>query len=245
MLRRRCTVGKMRDIMSAAPVYMAPGQSALAAARAMKRHATGPVLVLAEVHGRHGRLYAEDAAIRLADRPGQLYQLLVLATLLSAPIPAETAVAAAGELFAAGYRSPKAMSEASWQDRVDALGRGHYRRYDERTATMLGDGAELLTGKWHGDLRKLRDDADGGADGIASRLTEFPGVGPTGASIFLREVHEVWPGVAPYVDAKVTSGAHRVRLPAGRDPLAGLLAASGQPARPAAAPVRVPPSPPA
>jgi hypothetical protein len=75
--------------------------------------------------------------------------------------------------------------------------------------------------------------------GIASRLTEFPGVGPTGASIFLREVQEVWPAVAPYVDAKVTSGAHRVRLPADRESLAGLLAASGQPARLAAALVRV------
>ena len=51
----------------------------------------------------------------------------MLATLLSAPIPADTAVAAARELFAAGDRNPKAMSEASWQDRVDALGRGHYR----------------------------------------------------------------------------------------------------------------------
>ena len=49
------------------------------------------------------------------------------------------------------------MSEAGWQDRVDALGRAHYRRYDERTATMLGDGADLLSGRWHGDLRKLRD----------------------------------------------------------------------------------------
>jgi CBS domain-containing protein len=39
---------RMRDIMSAAPVYMAPGQSALAAARAMKRHATATVLVLAD-----------------------------------------------------------------------------------------------------------------------------------------------------------------------------------------------------
>src|SRR5256884_4007874 len=180
---------------------------------------------------RYGRTFAEEAGIRLADRPAPLYQLLVLTTLLSARISAGVAVAAARELFADGYRSPKAMSEASWQDRVDALGRGHYRRYDERTATMLGDGAELLTGKWHGDLRKLRDDADGGADGIASRLTEFPGVGPAGASIFLREVQEVWPGVAPYVDAKVTSGAHRMRLPAARDPLARLLAASGQPAR--------------
>jgi endonuclease III len=199
--------------------------------------------IVRELLARHGRLYAEDAGVRLADRPGPLYQLLVLATLLSAPIPAETAVAAARELFAAGYRSPKAMSEASWQGRVDALGRGHYRRYDERTATMLGDGAELLSGKWHGDLRKLRHDAAGEVAGevasIASRLTEFPGVGPVGASIFLREVQETWPGVAPYVDAKVVSGAHRVRLPADRESLAGLLAASGQPARLAAALVRV------
>jgi endonuclease III len=163
----------------------------------------------------------------------------VLATLLSAPIPADTAAAAARELFAAGYRNPKAMSEASWQDRVDALGRGHYRRYDERTATMLGDGADLLSSKWHGDLRKLRDESGGDIRVIASRLTEFPGVGPVGASIFLREVQEVWPGVAPYVDAKVTSGAHRVRLPGDRESLAGLLVASGQPARLAAALVRV------
>ena len=194
--------------------------------------------IVRELLTRHGRLYAEDAGIRLADRPGPLYQLLVLATLLSAPIPAETAVAAARELFAAGYRSPKAMSEASWQDRVDALGRGHYRRYDERTATMLGDGADLLISKWHGDLRKLRDEA-GDVGGIASRLTEFPGMGPAGASIFLREVQEIWPVVAPYADAKVTSGARRVGLPADRGTLTGLLEASGQPARLAAALVRV------
>ena len=37
----------------------------------------------------------------------------------------------------------------------------------------------------------------------------------------------------------MTSGAHRVRLPADRESLAGLLAASGQPARLAAALVRV------
>jgi endonuclease III len=196
-------------------------------------------LIVRELLDRHGRLYAEDAGIRLADRPGPLYRLLVLATLLSAPIPADTAVAAARELFAAGYRNPKAMSEASWQDRVDALGRGHYRRHDERTATMLGDSADLLSGQWHGDLRKLRDESDRDTRGIVARLSEFPGVGPTGASIFLREVQDVWPGVAPYVDAKVASGANRVRLPGDRESLAGLLVGSGQPARLAAALVRV------
>jgi len=195
--------------------------------------------VIKELLERHGRLYAEDAGIKLADRPAPLYQLLVLATLLSAPIAAETGISAAQELFAAGYRSPKAMSEASWQDRVDALGRGHYRRYDEKTATQLGDGADLLASKWHGDLRRLRDEAADDAAGITALLTEFPGLGPTGAGIFLREAQEVWPGVAPYVDAKVTSGAHRIRLPADRESLAKLLADSGEPARLAAALVRV------
>jgi CBS domain-containing protein len=37
----------MRDIMSAAPVCLAPGDSVLAAARAMRQHGTGTVLVLA------------------------------------------------------------------------------------------------------------------------------------------------------------------------------------------------------
>ena len=122
---------------------------------------------------------------------------------------------------------------------MDVLARGHYRRYDERTATMLGDSADLLSSQWHGDLRKLHDESGGEMHVIASWLTGFPGIGPVGASIFLREVQDMWPSVAPYVDAKVTSGAHRVRLPADRESLEGLLAASGQPARLAAALVRV------
>jgi CBS domain-containing protein len=39
---------KMRDIMSPAPVCMAPGESVSAAAQAMKRHGIGAVLVLSD-----------------------------------------------------------------------------------------------------------------------------------------------------------------------------------------------------
>jgi endonuclease III len=195
--------------------------------------------IVSELLGRFGRTYADEAGIQLADQPGPLYQLHVLATLLSARIGADIALAAARELFAAGYRSPSAMAEASWQDRVDALGRGHYRRYDERTARLLGDAAGQLIRAWSGDLRRLRDKADGNASGIADLLAGFPGIGPAGASIFLREVQEAWPSVAPYVDAKMTEGARRVGLPAARDELAAVLAASKQPARMSAALVRV------
>jgi endonuclease III len=169
---------------------------------------------------RYGRSYAEEAGIRLADKPAPLYRLLVLATLLSARISGEIAVAAARELYKAGCRTPRAMLAASWQDRVDALGRGHYRRYDESTATVLGRGAELLLERWSGDLRRLHEEAGDDAGRLTARLTEFPGIGPAGASIFLREVQGIWAGVAPYLDQKVLDGARRLGLP--EPELAGL-----------------------
>ncbi|GAA4899875.1 endonuclease III [Stackebrandtia albiflava] len=172
---------------------------------------------------RHGETYAQEAGIRLKDTPMPLYQLLVLSTLLSARIRASTAVDAARELFKAGYRTPQAMRDATWRQRVDALGRGHYRRYDERTATMLGDGATLVLDRWHGDLRRLRDEA-GGREGVTALLEEVPGIGPTGAAIFCREVQGVWSELAPYVDGKTAQGANRLGLPKTPGRLAGYVA---------------------
>ncbi|MGW0480395.1 endonuclease [Nonomuraea sp. NPDC003214] len=188
---------------------------------------------------RYGRTYAEEAGIRMADRPMPLYQLLVLSTLLSARISSGVAVAAARELFAAGFRTPKAMAGASWQQRVDALGRGHYRRYDERTATMLGDGAELLLDRWKGDLRRLREEAGGDERRLRELLAEFPGIGPAGTDIFLREVQGVWPQVAPHLDGRVLEGARAVGLPHRAGPLAGLARSGPELARLSAALVRV------
>src|SRR5579884_1515981 len=108
-----------------------------------------------------GQTYAAEAGIKLADKPAPLYQLLVLSVLLSTRIKAGIAVAAARELISAGMTTAEKMLAASWQDRVDALGRAHYKRYDESTATALGDGAQLLLDEYSGDLRWLRSRADG------------------------------------------------------------------------------------
>src|SRR5438270_10288140 len=186
---------------------------------------------------RFGETYAEQAGIHLNDKPSPLYELLVLATLLSARISGDVAVAAAKELFTAGFRTPQKMQQASWQDRVDALGRGHYRRYDERTSTMLGEGAELCRKRWRGDLRRLHTHAGGEVRELRGLLMEFPGIGPTGADIFLREVQSVWTDIGPFIDRKVTAGAKKVGLPSSADDL-GRLVAPADVARLAAALVR-------
>ncbi|MFF9105417.1 endonuclease [Streptomyces rubrogriseus] len=185
----------------------------------------------------HGQTYAEEAGIRLKDTPQPLYRLLVLAHLLSARISASIAVAAARALSEAGLRDPRSMAGATWQQRVDALGRGGYRRYDERTATQLGEAAELLTERWGGDLRRLRDEADGDVSELRRLLQEFPGMGPTGADIFLREAQLVWPEAGPRLDRKALRGAERLDLPGDQDRLLA-LAGKTEPAVLAAALVR-------
>ncbi|MGB7449521.1 MAG: endonuclease [Ornithinimicrobium sp.] len=177
--------------------------------------------IVSRLLARHGVTFAEEAGIRLRDKPSPLYRLLVLSTLLSARIKAGLAVAAARELSAAGYRTPQAMCGATWQERVDALGRGGYRRYDERTASQLGDGAQLLMEHYRGDLRRLRETRHPST--THDRLQDFPGIGPTGATIFSREVQGIWRELAPSLDAKVLAGAERLGLPSSADALTALV----------------------
>ncbi|GAA2098276.1 endonuclease [Streptomyces albiaxialis] len=167
---------------------------------------------------RHGQTYAREAGITLRDTPSPLYRLLVLSLLLSARIRADIAVAASRALSDAGMRTPRRMADATWQQRVDALGEGGYRRYDERTSTQLGEGAELLLSEYGGDLRKARRDGD-----VAKALREVPGIGPVGVAIFLREAQAVWPEFRPYLDRKALQGAGELGLPESAEKLADLV----------------------
>jgi hypothetical protein len=172
-----------------------------------------------------GRTYADEAGIRMADTPAPLYRLLVMTVLMSAPISAGIAVAATAELVRSGMGTPSRMRGASRRDRVGALGRARYRRYDESTATALGKGAQLLRERYRDDLRRLRDRADGDPAAIRELQTEFPRLGPTGAEIFCREAQAVWPQLRPTLDRKALDGARAVGLPADADELAGLVRA--------------------
>ncbi len=181
--------------------------------------------VVSALLDRHGTTYAEEAGIRLADEPAPLWQLLVLSLLLSARIRSSVAVAAARELFDAGYGTPRGMRDASWQDRVAALGRGHYRRYDERTSTQLGGLAHVVLEVFGGDLRRLHEQTSD----LESDLQQFKGIGPAGAAIFCREVQGVWTDLAPYVDRLAADGAERLGLPRSPDELAALVPAEDLP----------------
>ncbi|KAF0966531.1 endonuclease [Rhodococcus sp. T7] len=185
-----------------------------------------------------GPTYASASHITLKDTPTPLFQLLTLSLLLSTRISSEIAVSAARELFRAGLRSPRAMREGDRRTIISALGRGNYVRYDESTATRLHAAAVRVDEEYGGDLRRLARACDHATSAAVRLLTEFDGIGPVGADIFLREVQDVWPWVRPYFDMRARESARDLGLPDDPDALSDLVP-HGRVAELAAALVRV------
>ena len=169
-----------------------------------------------------GTTYAGEAGIRLKDTPQPLFCLLMLCSLMSKPISAEIAVAAAKELFALGLRTPQKVLDADRSDMIRAFGRAHYVRYDESTASRLPEMAGSALDKYRGDLRRLGAESNRDRAEAKRLLKEFKGIGDTGADIFLREAQDVWTWARPYFDKKALASARKLGLPTDTDELAAL-----------------------
>ncbi|ORX00313.1 endonuclease [Mycobacterium triplex] len=161
-----------------------------------------------------GSTYADEAGIRISDKPMPLFQLLVLCMLASKPIDAAIAMRGARELFKAGLRTPKAVLAADRQAMISAFGRAHYVRYDESSATRLTEMARRVSDEYFGDLREIAERSHHDTVHARRMLKEFKGIGDTGVDIYLREVQDVWTWVRPYFDARAMGMAKKLGLPA-------------------------------
>jgi endonuclease III len=166
-----------------------------------------------------GTTYAEEAGVRLADKPMPLFQLLVLCMLASKPIDATIAMRAGSELFRARLRTPQAVLQADRSTMIRAFGRAHYVRYDESSATRLSDIAAVVRDEYDGDLRNLAARSGHDIKAATRLLKKFNGIGDTGAAIFLREVQDVWTWVRPFFDERTTAAARKLGLTADGDRL--------------------------
>ena len=149
--------------------------------------------VLTALLERHGQTYAQELGIDVAKgTPSPLFRLLVASILFSARIGAGQAAKAARALTDEGWTTAEKLAATSWRERVRVLNRHGYARYDERTASMLGDACELLLDRYRGDLRRLR--AEAGRDPRQERrlLKEVKGLGEVGVDIFFREAQVAW-----------------------------------------------------
>jgi hypothetical protein len=184
-----------------------------------------------------GTTYAEEAGIRLQDKPMPLFQLLTLCMLASKPIDAAIAMQAAREVFKTGLRTPKAVLDADRSTMIAAFGRAHYVRYDESSATRLADIAGTVRDEYADDLRGLAGQSEHDLTAARRLLKQFKGIGDTGADIFLREIQDEWTWVRPYFDDRALAAAKELGLPGSAAGLSDLAPRSN--AKLAAALVRV------
>lgn len=163
---------------------------------------------------RHGRTFTQELGIDVEDNtPAPLFQLLCLSLLFSARIRADIAVEAMRALLDAGWTTADHMARASWQARVRVLNDAGYARFDEKTATMLGEASNLLIDRYGGDLRRLRREAGRQPEEERSLLKQVKGIGDVGVDIFFREAQAAWHELQPFADQKALEGAGRLGLP--------------------------------
>jgi endonuclease III len=169
--------------------------------------------IVAALLERHGKTHAEELGIDVEkNTPSPLFELLCASLLFSARIDAGIATQAARELRRHGWRSADKLAESTWKERVQALNDAGYTRYQERTATMLGETAEELLERYRGDLRRLRDEAERDAGRERKLLKQFKGLGDVGVDIFFREVQVAWDELAPFADRRAVEAAGRLDL---------------------------------
>jgi hypothetical protein len=166
---------------------------------------------------RHGRTYAEELGIKLTrPTPSALFRLLCAASLFSARIDAGIATEAAKNLKRRGWTTAEKLHGSTWEQRVKALNDAGYTRYQERTATMLGDMTQTLLERWDGDLRKLREEAERDPKRERTLLKKLKGLGDVGVDIFFREAQVAWDELDPFADRRARDAAKRLGL--GSDP---------------------------
>lgn len=196
--------------------------------------------IVAALLARHGTTYAREAGIALGRAgPAALWRLLCLSLLLSARISADLAVAAARALADEGWTTARKLADSTWEKRAKVLNEAGYARYDERTATMLADTAQLVLDRYGGDLRRLREEADRDPARERELIKEFKGIGDVGVAIFAREAQAVWHEQHPFIDERALKACSSLSLPDDPDRLAKLAGGPAETARLAAALVRV------
>lgn len=161
----------------------------------------------------HGKLFSKEIGISLQNEtPSSLFQWLNASILFSARIGSAIAVEAAKSLNKCGWKTAQQMAKSTWNQRVEALHEAGYSRYQEKTATMLGDTANMLIDQYKWDIRKLRQAAKKRPDEERKLLKQCKGLGNSGVDIFFREMQVTWRELAPFADKRALGTAKKLKL---------------------------------
>lgn len=157
-------------------------------------------------------LYSEELGIDLSQPSGR-FRWFLASILFGARIGERIAMNTYRCFEGAGVDAPDEIIKAGWNRLVEILDAGGYVRYDFSTASKLLDIMDSLKRRY-GSLEGLYSQALSTAD-MTRLLTEFKGIGPTTAQIFLRELREKWE-VSPPISAIARKAARNLGINLGQ-----------------------------
>jgi endonuclease III len=145
-----------------------------------------------------GRKYSEILGINL--EPGddvEIFKWFLASVLFGAPIAETSAIKTYRYFESRGVSTPRKILGAGWEGLVDILDEGGYTRYDFKTSDKLLLVMENLTKLYEGSLNLLYQQSLDSSD-LESRIRALgKGIGEVTASIFLRELRNIWKKANP------------------------------------------------
>lgn len=133
---------------------------------------------------------AKDLGIKVEKKERVLFKWFLASYLLGKRIQQDVARQTWEVFMKHDLDTPKKIASKSWQQLVDLLGEGHYRRYDESTARHMLEMSRALVRDYHGNLLNMYNQcAD--MNEFKQKLQKLKGVGPKTAEIFMREAQPV------------------------------------------------------
>ncbi|KAK4542239.1 hypothetical protein LTR36_006892 [Oleoguttula mirabilis] len=175
--------------------------------------------------GAYGAIPLENSGLSEPHKPTAetMFAHLLNAMLTTTRISQQIAAKTVRTVIAAGYADLQTLEKSSWEERTKVLTDGGYTHYREKTATQLGDLAELVRGKYEGDLSNLLKAAKEEAgsargvtevrDGVRKRLQEVKGLGNVALDVFCDSVQGLWTELAPFLDSRSAKAAGTIGLP--------------------------------
>lgn len=160
-----------------------------------------------------GKRYSEVLGINLdSGKDDEIFKWFLASVLFGAPI-IETSVIKTYKCFQKyEVLTPERILETGWDGLVRILDEGSYTRYDFKTADKLLEVMRNLMEKYNGSLNLLHSKASNAKD-LENGLKDLgKGIGDVTASVFLRELREVWEKAKPNPTSLVVSAAENLGI---------------------------------
>ncbi|KAI1392123.1 uncharacterized protein F4822DRAFT_441220 [Hypoxylon trugodes] len=151
--------------------------------------------------------------------PDTALALLLNAMLSSSRISHALAAKTVSLVIKAGYHKLDGLKKSSWEEKTEVLTEGGYTHYREKTATMMGDLAQLIEDKYEGDLNTIPQLASENPTKIRAELKNIKGLGDIGINIFFDTAQHIWPCLAPFIDPRSLKTAEAIGIGADVDTL--------------------------